>query len=218
MFGLLNAESVRQLVQEARKKAVKRNFNQAFELILMFKELNPKQPLNLNEIVFLPHPFEKRPKICVIASGDLALRARNSGADLVIDEEALDRLANRKREIRKIASSYDFFLAEAALMPKVGKILGQYFGPRGKMPTPIAPNAPLEQILEKYRSAVRVRCRNQLAAACKVGDEKMADDKVVDNVLAVVDAIVKKLPLGLRNIGGAVMKLTMSPPAVFKSR
>ncbi|MFN3621490.1 MAG: 50S ribosomal protein L1, partial [Nitrososphaerales archaeon] len=106
---MLSAESVRQLVQEARKKTVKRNFNQTFELILTFKEMNPKQPLNLNEVVFLPHPFEKRPKICVIASGDLALRARNSGADLVIDGEELDRLANQKREIRKIASNYDFF-------------------------------------------------------------------------------------------------------------
>ncbi len=213
---MLSAESVKQLVQDARKKTVKRNFTQAFELILTFKELNPKQPLNLNEVVFLPHPFEKRPRVCVIASGDLALRARNSGADLVIDGGELDRLANQKREIRKIASNYDFFLAEASLMPKVGKILGQYFGPRGKMPTPIAPTAPLEQILERYRSAVRVRSRNQLAAACKVGDEKMADERIIDNTLAVIDAVVKKLPLGLKNIGGAIIKLTMSPPATFK--
>ncbi|MEM4200203.1 MAG: 50S ribosomal protein L1 [Nitrososphaerales archaeon] len=213
---MLNAESVKQLVQEARRKAAKRNFNQAFELILTFKDLNPKQPININEIVFLPHPFEKKPKICVIASGDFALRARNSGADLVIEGDELDRLANQKREIRKLASNYDFFLAEASLMPKVGKILGQYFGPRGKMPTPIAPNAPLEQILERYRSAVRVRSRNQLAAACKVGDEKMADERIIDNALAVADAVVKKLPLGLKNIGGVLVKLTMSPPAAFK--
>lgn len=213
---MLSAENVRQLVQEARKKAAKRNFTQAFELVLTFKELNPKQPLNLNEVIFLPHSFEKKPKICVIASGDLALRARNLGADLVIDSEELDRLANQKRAIRKIASNYDFFLAEASLMPKVGKILGQYFGPRGKMPTPIAPNAPLEQILGRYRSATRVRSRGQFAAACKVGDEKMVDDRIIDNTLAVVDAVVKKLPLGLKNIGGAVMKLTMGPPATFK--
>lgn len=215
---MLNAENVKQLVQEARKKAAKRNFTQAFELILTFKELNPKQPVNLNEVVFLPHSFERKPRVCVIASGDLALRARSAGADLVISGEELDRLANQKREIRKIASNYDFFLAEASLMPKVGKILGQYFGPRGKMPTPIAPNAPLEQILERYRTAVRVRSRGQMAASCKVGDEKMADDRIVDNALAVVDAVVKKLPLGVKNIGGAVMKLSMSPPATFKAK
>ncbi|MFN3621549.1 MAG: 50S ribosomal protein L1, partial [Nitrososphaerales archaeon] len=91
-----------------------------------------------------------------------------------------------------------------------------YFGPRGKMPTPIAPNAPLEQILERYRSAVRIRSRNQLAAACKVGDEKMADERIIDNALSVVEAVVKKLPLGLKNIGGVIIKLTMSPPAAFK--
>lgn len=218
MFGLLSAENLRQLVQEARQKAVKRNFNQSFELILTFKDFDLKQPLNLNEVVFLPHSFEKRSKICVIASGDLALRARNAGADLIIDAEELDRLANQKRAIRKIASNHNFFLAEASLMPKVGKILGQYLGPRGKMPAPMPPNAPLEQLLSKYRSAVRVRSRNQLAAACKVGDVKMVDDKIVDNALAVVDAVAKKLPMGVKNIGKVIMKLTMSPPATLRVR
>lgn len=215
---MLSAENLKQLVQEVRQKAVKRNFSQSFELILTFRDVDVKQPLNLNEVVFLPHSFEKRPKVCVIASGDLALRARNAGADLVIGGEELDRLANQKRMIRKIASNYDFFLAEAPLMPKVGKILGQYFGPRGKMPTPLPPNAPLEQILVRYRSAVRVRSRNQLAAACKVGDEKMADDRIVDNALVVMDAVAKKLPMGLKNIGNVVMKLTMSPPSTLKLR
>jgi large subunit ribosomal protein L1 len=103
-------------------------------------------------------------------------------------------------------------------MPKIGKILGQYFGPRGKMPTPIPPNAPIEQMLAKYRSAVRVRSRNQLAAACKVGDVKMADERIVDNALAVVDAVSKKLPMGLKNIGKVIMKLTMSPPTALQVR
>ena len=215
---MVSAESLKQLVQEARQKAVRRSFSQSFELILTFRDLDVKQPLNLNEIVFLPHPFEKKPKVCVIASGDLALRARNAGADLVIDGDELDRLANQKRVIRKIASSYDFFLAEASLMPKVGKILGQFFGPRGKMPTPIPPNAPIEQMVARYRSAVRVRSRNQLAAACKVGDEKMADERIIDNALAVIDAVAKKLPMGLKNIGKVVMKLTMSPPSILQVR
>lgn len=215
---MLSAENLRQLVQEAKQKAAKRNFDQSFEMILTFKDLDLKQPLNLNEVVFLPHSFEKKSKICVIASGDLALRARNAGADLVIDAEELDRLANQKRAIRKIASNHNFFLAEASLMPKIGKILGQYFGPRGKMPTPIPPNAPIEQMLAKYRSAVRVRSRNQLAAACKVGDVKMADERIVDNALAVVDAVSKKLPMGLKNIGKVIMKLTMSPPTALQVR
>ena len=218
MCKLLSAENLRQLVQEAKQKAAKRNFDQSFEMILTFKDLDLKQPLNLNEVVFLPHSFEKKSKICVIASGDLALRARNAGADLVIDAEELDRLANQKRAIRKIASNHNFFLAEASLMPKIGKILGQYFGPRGKMPTPIPPNAPIEQMLAKYRSAVRVRSRNQLAAACKVGDVKMADERIVDNALAVVDAVSKKLPMGLKNIGKVIMKLTMSPPTALQVR
>ncbi len=216
---MLSMQELKPLVQEARQKVSKRSFDQSFELFLVFKDLDlKKQPLNLNEVVFLPHSSSKRAKVCVIASGDLALRARKAGADHVIDSNELDRLANQKRQIRKIASEYDFFLAEAALMAKVGKVLGQYFGPRGKMPAPIAPNAPIEQLIERYRGATRIRSRNQLSAACKVGDEKMTDDRIVDNSLAVIDTVVKKLPLGFKNIGALGMKLSMSAPATLRLR
>ena len=56
-------------------------------------------------------------------------------------------------------------------MPLVGKVLGQILGPRGKMPTPVPFNAPIESFLDRFRTSVRVRVRSSLAMSCKIGNE-----------------------------------------------
>ena len=62
------------------------------------------------------------------------------------------------------------------------------------MPTPIAPNAPIENLIQKYRAATRIRGKNQLTIATKVGDEDLDDKLVAENVLTVINALVDKLP------------------------
>jgi large subunit ribosomal protein L1 len=211
---LVTNQELSSLVKKTKETAAKRKFSQSFEILMTFKDLDlKKQPLNLNEVIFLPHIFEKKPTICILAGGDLALRARKAGVDRIIIADELDRLAGQKREIKKLASKYTFFLAETQLLPKLGKIMGQYLGPRGKMPLPIPPGSQIEPLIERYRNAVRIRSRSQMAAACKVGDQKMADEKIVENALAIVGALEKKLPSGDRNIRSVSLKLTMSSPA-----
>ena len=68
----------------------------------------------------------------MFASGDNALRAKNAGADRVIEGAELDTLASEKRSAKKLAREYQFFLADTALMPKIGRILGSFLGPEGK--------------------------------------------------------------------------------------
>ncbi|MEM2873202.1 MAG: 50S ribosomal protein L1 [Nitrososphaerales archaeon] len=201
-----------EIVKKARESAKKRNFSQSFELILSLQDIDfKKKEFSINEVVFLPYAFTNPSPICVFASGDMALRARNSGVDRVIEPEELDKLMTSKREARKIAQNYTFFLAEAPLMPRIGKIFGPYLGPKGKMPSPLPPNAPIENIIARYRSATRVRTKNQLTISCKIGDEGMSDDKIAENSQAVISAIEKKLPLGSKNIKNIIVKLTMSP-------
>ncbi|MGI0066352.1 MAG: 50S ribosomal protein L1, partial [Nitrosotalea sp.] len=94
-------------------------------------------------------------------------------------------------------------------MATVGKTLGQFMGPRGKMPTPVPFNAPIESILERFRSSIRVRLRNSLSLACKIGDETMSDEDLVANAHAVIGTIEKKLPSGDKNIKKIMIKTSM---------
>jgi large subunit ribosomal protein L1 len=208
---LLTKNQIQQQVAKARTEDYKkRNFTQSFEIILTLKDIDVKKlDLNVNEVVFLPNKLAEESKICVFAVGDNALRAQRAGADRVIEAGELDRLASEKRAAKKLAREYQFFLADTGLMPKIGKILGQFLGPKGRMPTPVPPAAPLETMLGRYRTAVRVKARGSLSVAGKIGDESLDDAKVADNAIAVIGQVEKKLPNGEKNIQSLLVKKTM---------
>jgi large subunit ribosomal protein L1 len=205
-------------VKEAKEKAEKRNFTQSVELILTLQDIDMKSPGGrLQENVELPYPpLEKTNKICVIATGELALKAKRANADLVMDRVQLEGLAGKKKELRKIANEYDFFIVEAPLMPLVGKILGAVLGPRGKMPIPTPPTADIESLLNKYRRTVVIRMRNQPVIQCRVGTENMKEEEIVENIQAVLRTIEGKMKRGIKNVKLVCIKTTMGAPVKIK--
>jgi large subunit ribosomal protein L1 len=213
----LDQKTIQAAVKEAKEKSEKRKFTQSVELVLSLKDVDMKSAEGkIQEIVELPHSSAKPNKICVIASGELALKARKANADLVIERADLDGMAGKKRELRKIAADYDFFIAEAPLMQLVGKTLGSVLGPRGKMPVPVPPSADVTALLAKHRKTVIVRVRNQPMMQCRVGTEDMKEQELTENILAVLRAMEAKLKKGMKNIRFASIKTAMGAPVRVK--
>ena len=206
---MINESQIAQMVTQAKKDQKERKFKQSLELIMVFKDIDVKKGFAINETVQLPKKLNQPASVCVIASGDLGLKAKGANADMIVDGAQLNQIGTNKRESRKLINGYDFFLADTSLMANVGKTLGQFMGPRGKMPTPVPFNAPIESILERFRSSIRVRLRNSLSLACKIGDETMSDEDLVANAHAVISTVEKKLPSGDRNIKKIMVKTTM---------
>jgi len=206
-------DDIAKALSELRKNLTKKKFSQSIDIVVRLREVDLKKPENrINETIPLPNPPEKALKICVIASGDLATRAKAAGADLLMSRQDIDNLGKDKKAARKLAQDYDFFIAEAPLMPIVGRALGSFLGPRGKMPTPVPPNAAIDQVVTNHRKMVRVRMREQPVLQCRIGTEAMADEKLVENIQAVVSRIEQKLERGLKNINEILVKATMSKP------
>ena len=198
-----------QMVSEAKKGQKQRKFKQTVELIMVFRDIDVKKGFAINETVQLPRKLSHPASVCVVASGDLGLKAKGANADRVVDGTEVNKVGANKRESRKLINGYDFFLSDTSLMATVGKTLGQFMGPRGKMPTPVPFNAPIDSILERFRSSIRVRLRNSLSLACKIGDETMSDEDLVANANAVIGLVEKKLPSGDKNIKKIMIKTTM---------
>lgn len=213
---IINSE-LGELVKRAREGATKRNFSQTVELTLVLKDIDVKRGFTINDVIELPNRLSDPASVCVIGTGDLSTRAKKAGIDRIIEPEELDRLGTNKREARKIVRSHDFFLADTSLMPNVGRSLGQFLGPKGKMPTPLLYGAPIETISSKFRNSIRVRTKNQLNLSAKIGDEKMEDSKLVGNAEAVVNELEKKLPQGSKNIQNTIVKFTMGKTAKLSS-
>lgn len=206
---MVSNNQILELVKKARETSSKRKFIQSAELTIILKDIDVKKGFNLNEVVSLPHKPSKQPSICVIASGEMGSRAKKAGVDMVMEPTELDRLGTNKREARKVVRSHDFFLSDTGQMATVGRSLGQFLGPKGKMPTPLPYGAPVETIANRFRSSVRVKAKNQLNLSTKIGDEKMEDKQLAENASAVIAAVEKKLPQGDKNIKNAIVKFTM---------
>ena len=211
MFVLITETQLAEVVKKAKEETKKRKFKQSIELIINFKDIDVKKGFAINEVIQLPKTSSPA-TVCVIATGEMSQKAKAAKADSVIGTEELTKFESNKRESRKFINKYDFFLADTQIMPTVGKALGQLLGPRGKMPTPVPFNAPIESFLSRFRTSIKVRTRASLSIACKIGDESMDDSDLAINAFAVISAIEKKLPNGEKNIKKILIKTTMGKP------
>ena len=206
----LNMKNLLAAIKEVKSKATERKFSQSIDLAINLQNIDMKKPEGrIQERVELPNSVGKELKICVIATGEMALKAKRAGASLVIERAALEALVGDKKKQKDIAKNYDIFIAEAPMMPLVGKTLGASLGPRGKMPTPVPPNANIEDQIKRHRKIVFVRTRGQPVLQCRVGNEDMADKEIAENVQAVVRRIEGKLKRGIKNFKSVYLKTSM---------
>ena len=213
----LDKKTLLDAVKEAKSKSGQKKFNQTVDLILDIKEIDMKAPEGkIQAVVELPHVTGKPNKICIIASGELALKARGAEAERVLERADLEAMAGKKKDLRKLANDYDVFVAETPLMPLVGRILGPVLGPRGKMPVPVPPNADVTGVIARNRKTVVVRMRNQPIIQVSVGTENMSEDDLVDNIQAVLRLLDGKLKRGLKNVKFMFIKTSMGTPVKIK--
>jgi large subunit ribosomal protein L1 len=212
-------DALKKAVATLRDSKQKRNFNQSIELVMKLKDIDVKKPESRIETsIEIPNQLSKEVKICVLATGDLALRAKKGGADRVIGREEIEEIAKNKKNAKKLITDFDFFIAEAPLMPLIGKSFGMFLGPRGKMPTPVPPNVPIEDVIARHRKMVRIRVREQPAVRCRVATEDMKDEKIIENIQAVISGLESKLTKGEKNIASILLKATMSKPVKVGSK
>ncbi len=208
-------EKIISAVKSAKEGAKKRKFSQSIDLSINFKNLDLKKPESkIKGEVVLPHSARKA-KICIIA--DSLVPQVNRLADESVILMKKDELASgfSKKAAKKLAGQCDFFLAEApALMPLVGRNLGQVLGPRNKMPKPVpATLSDIKPLVERTKNTVKFAVKDSAAISCIVGNETMADEQVAKNIETVLHAVEGLLPKGKDQVRSAYVKLTMGKPA-----
>jgi large subunit ribosomal protein L1 len=185
----------------------KKKFVEGVDLCINLKNIDLKQPKNrINVDVVLPKQI-REPEIAVFASGEMALKSKEAGAD-VIDPEELKRMD--KKTARQLVQKYDYFVADTALMALIGKSLGTILGPRGKMPQPLPPGVDPAQILARLAKIARVKSKTTTIWV-NIGRRDMDARDIAENAAAVLKAVETRLERGWQNIASVYMKTTMGP-------
>jgi large subunit ribosomal protein L1 len=204
-------EGISKAIDALKSATPKRNFIQSIDLAIALKDVDLSKSENrISEELLLPHGRGKQRRVGVIAEGELAHQAAKI-ADRVITKAELEELAKDKKAAKKVVESVDFFVAQADLMPLIGRTLGPILGPRGKMPKPVPANAQIAPLLERLRRTVRVRTKEAPLLHIPVGTEEMDEKALRENIEAALHFVERKLERGFNNIRSVSLKMTMGP-------
>lgn len=163
--------------------------------------------------VLLPHGLGKTVRVLVFAEGEDARAAQAAGADIIADDEVINRIQKEN------FLDFDATLAVPSMMPKVGR-LGRILGTRGLMPNPktgtVVQPEELARAVEELKAG-RVEFRNDKTGNLHipVGKASFDEARLLENAQAVLDAVNRVKPAAIKGvyIKKAVLTSTMGPGA-----
>jgi large subunit ribosomal protein L1 len=194
-------------IEEAVEESKDRDFNESIDMIINFRGLDLSDPNNrISDEVKLPNQADESIKVAVIGDS-----LNDEAADRKVSEDELEEMFDNPNDAKKLAEEFNFLIAEAPLMPKIGQQLGQVFGPRNMMPDPMPPGSDPTDEIEDLRNTVRVNVTEQPLVQLKIGKEDHDPDSVARNASTVYGFITDNLPKGDNNIKNVMIKTTMGP-------
>ena len=195
---------------ELAKKATHTKFDEAVELHLRMGVDPRNASQQVRDVALLPHGLGKKVRVLVFAQGEAERIATTAGADFVGGDELIKKIEDGWLD-------FDTAIATPDLMGKVGK-LGKILGRKGLMPNPksgtVVAADDLPKVIEDARKG-RVEFRLDRTAIIHVplGKVSFDSDKLMDNLTAVMEAVVKAKPTGTKGqyVKTAFLTTTMGP-------
>jgi len=195
---------------ELAKKMAYAKFDETVELHLRMGVDPRNASQQVRGVALLPHGLGKPVRVLVFAQGEAEKIAESAGADSVGGDELVKKIEDGWLD-------FDTAVATPDMMGRVGK-LGKILGRRGLMPNPksgtvvSADNLP-RVIGDARKGRVEFKLDRTAIIHVPLGKVSFEDDKLVDNLSAVIEAVVKAKPSGAKGqyIKTASLASTMGP-------
>jgi len=215
----LNAAIDYSVIKKEGFKEKVRKFDESIDFIINLKDINLKDPKQrIDKELILPNEVvaEDIPNVCVIASDEILLEAKNTGLDN-LDKDGLATLdREEKKDKKRFVKKHDFFIVEDKLMRDVARFLARFLGPAGKMPKPfpsgygiISSVNDLKTAVERYKKIIRIQIKKHPVLQVKIGKKSMELDKIFGNMKAIVDYVADQMPHKYNNFKSMFIKTTM---------
>ncbi|MGC8669968.1 MAG: hypothetical protein ACP5TL_02330 [Candidatus Micrarchaeia archaeon] len=190
----------------------KRKFNQSVELAINFSDVDFSKPNNrLNLDIKLPYGKGKDTSIMVFTDDNNIIKNLSEINAKIIPSSELQSIQNEKGKLRELLNSTLF--AQPSLMPQIARVLGNFLGPRNKMPKPLIGD--YKKVINDALSSVTIKSKGKYLPTvhCVVGTERMETQKIIANIDSAISEVAKRV--GRQHIKSAYVKLTMSKPLKF---
>ncbi len=193
------------------KKA--RKFTESVELQIGLKDYDPQKDKRFAGSVRLPHIPRPGLKICLIGDAkhlDI-VKAQNIQVDAV-DFDFLKTFNKDKKLVKKWAKQYAMLLASDSLVKKIPTVLGPILNRIGMFPQVVTHNEDLRTKVDDSRASIKFQLKKVTCLAVAIGNEKMTEDELRQNISMGVNFLASLLKKGWHNLKSVHIKTTMGKP------
>ena len=199
-----SAEAVSLLKQTAKAK-----FDETVELHIKLGVDGRHADQQVRGAIVLPNGTGKSKKVLVVAKGEKAEEAKAAGADFVGAEEMIQKIQSENW------FDFDVLVATPDMMGLVGR-LGRVLGPKGLMPNPKSGTVTfdIEKAVNEIKAGkVEYRLDKTNIVHVSIGKVSFEDAKIVENLNALMEALVKAKPAAAKGtyLKSVTMTSTMGP-------
>ena len=171
-------------------KMPKAKFDETLEMHIRLGVDGKQADQQVRGVVVLPNGTGKTKKVLVLAKGDKAKEAEAAGADFVGDDDMIQKIQSENR------FGFDVVVATPDMMASLGKI-ARILGPKGLMPNPKAGTVTMDvtkAVTEIKAGKIEYRLDKNNIVHCPIGKVSFGADKLKENYMTLLDAIVKAKP------------------------
>ena len=184
-------------------------FDASVELAMRLNLDTKKADQQLRGAIVLPNGTGKTKKVLVLAKGPMATAAKEAGADYVGDADMIEKIEKENW------FDFDVIVATPDMMPALGKI-GKVLGPKGLMPNPKTGTVTMDTkkaVEDIKKGRVEYRTDSYANVHAIVGKVSFDGEKLVENIKAFMDVIIKSKPQAAKGIylKGVSLASTMGP-------
>ena len=195
---------------ELAKKAVFAGFDETVELHLRMGVDPRSADQQVRGIALLPNGLGKTVRVLVFAQGEGARASTEAGADYVGGDDLVKKIEDGWLD-------FDMSISTPDMMGKVGK-LGKILGRKGLMPNPksgtvVAATDLPRAISDARKGRVEFRLDRTAIIHVPIGKASFDKAKLLENLNALLDAILKAKPSGAKGqyVKSAFLSTTMGP-------
>lgn len=188
----------------------KRKFDETIDLQVGLKDYDTQRDKRFSGSIKLPNVPRPRMKVCVL--GDAAHCEQAANKDMPFKSvEDLKKLNKNKKLVKKLARSFDAFLASQALITQIPRLLGPGLNKAGKFPTLVGASDALDEKANDIRSTIKFQLKKVLCLGNAVANVKMSPDEIRANCLLSINFLVSLLKKNWNNVKSLHIKSTMGP-------
>ena len=177
------------------KKTANAKFDETVEIHIKLGVDVKQSDQQVRSTVSLPHGTGKTKKVAVIAKGDKEKEAQDAGADVYGGAKLIEKIFGGFMD-------FDVLVVTPDMMKDAAK-LGKTLGPKGLMPNPKSGTVTFDvakTVKELKAGRIEFKADPQAIVHAVAGKVSFPEEKLVENVQTVIDAVMKVKPSASKGV------------------